>query len=83
MKISKSIKITAVLALAMAAFGFVNSAQAVAFNYVGNPNNDSEIVFPGDTTFPSIRQRITSNHHWKLLWMPRLHDRGLTRLEPS
>jgi len=51
MKISKSIKITAVLALAMAAFGFVNSAQAVAFNYVGNPGNNSEIVFPGDTHF--------------------------------
>lgn len=49
--LSKSIKITAVLALATAAFGFVDTAKAVHFNYVGNPINNSLIVFHGDTTF--------------------------------
>ena len=47
--LSKSIKITAVLALATAAIGFANSAKAVEIDYASAPGG--LIVFPGDSTF--------------------------------
>ena len=47
--LSKSIKITAVLAVATAAIGFVNSAKALEIDYASAPG--SLIVFPGDSTF--------------------------------
>jgi len=47
--LSKSIKITAVLALATAAIGFVNSAKAVEFGYSSTPG--SSIHFDGASHF--------------------------------
>jgi VPDSG-CTERM motif len=47
--LSKSIKITAVLALATAAIGFANSAKALEIDYASAPGG--LIVFPGDSTF--------------------------------
>jgi len=47
--LSKSIKITAALALAGAAIGFVDSAKAYSFSYASTPH--SAIVFPGNHTF--------------------------------
>jgi len=44
---SKSIKITAALALATAAIGFVDSAKAITISYVSNPLNGSHIHFQG------------------------------------
>jgi hypothetical protein len=45
--LSKSIKITAALALAAAAIGFVDTAKAITFSYVSNPLNGSHIHFQG------------------------------------
>jgi hypothetical protein len=47
--LSKSIKITATLALAGAAIGFVDSAKAYSFSYASTAR--SAIVFPGNHTF--------------------------------
>lgn len=47
--VSKSIKITAALALAAVAIGFVDSAKAVSFSYSNTVG--SNIHFPGNHTF--------------------------------
>ena len=47
--LSKSFKITAALALAVAAMGFVNSAKALEIDYASAPGG--LIDFPGDSTF--------------------------------
>ena len=47
--LSKSIKITAALALAAAAIGFADSAKAVSFGYASTVH--SSIHFPGNHTF--------------------------------
>ena len=47
--LSKSIKITAALALAAAAIGFADSAKAVSFDYASTVH--SSIHFPGNHTF--------------------------------
>ena len=56
--LSKSIKITAVLALAAAAIGFANSAKAVTFGYSSLPG--SAIHFDGMTHFDFTPAGITS-----------------------
>lgn len=45
--LSKSIKLTAALALAAAAIGFVDSAKALTISYVSNPLNGSHVHFQG------------------------------------